>query len=75
MNSIDRRLRLVDAFVFALVIVFAVYVRYAFREFVTSDFTNFTSFWYAAVQERGFAAAGSGRRSEGAGGARFDRVG
>lgn len=48
-----------DGFVFALVVVFAVYVRYAMREFVTSDFINFTSLWYAAVQERGFAATGT----------------
>jgi Gpi18-like mannosyltransferase len=42
-----------------LVVVFAVYVRYMFRDFITSDFTNYTSLWYAAVQEHGLAAAGT----------------
>ena len=55
----DRQTRLTDAFVFALAAVFAMYIRYAFREFVTSDYVNFTSFWYAAVQEHGFAATGT----------------
>jgi Gpi18-like mannosyltransferase len=54
-----RSQRFADALVFSLVVVFAVYVRYAMREFVTSDFTHFTGFWYAAVQERGFAATGT----------------
>jgi Gpi18-like mannosyltransferase len=43
----------------ALVVVFAMYLRYMFRDFITSDFTNFTSVWYAAVQQHGFAAAGT----------------
>jgi Gpi18-like mannosyltransferase len=43
----------------ALIVVFAVYVRYMFRNFITSDFANFTSVWYAAVQQHGFAAAGT----------------
>src|SRR5450631_24407 len=43
----------------ALIVVFAMYVRYMFRDFITSDFNNFTSVWYAAVQEHGFAAAGT----------------
>ena len=43
----------------ALVVVFAMYVRYMFRDFITSDYTNFTSLWYAAVQQHGFAAAGT----------------
>jgi len=43
----------------ALVVVFAMYVRYMLRDFITSDFINFTSVWYAAVQEHGFAAAGT----------------
>jgi len=42
-----------------LVVVFAVYVRYMFRDFITSDFTHYTSLWYAAVQEHGLAAAGT----------------
>jgi Gpi18-like mannosyltransferase len=51
--------RIADIFVFALVAVFAVYVRYSFRDFVTSDFTDYTSLWYAAVKSQGFAAAGT----------------
>ncbi len=51
--------KLADTFVFGLVVVFALCVRYAMREFVTSDFINFTSVWYAAVQEHGFAATGT----------------
>ncbi len=43
----------------ALVFVFAMYVRYMFRDFITGDFINYTSLWYAAVQEHGFAAAGT----------------
>jgi Gpi18-like mannosyltransferase len=43
----------------ALVVVFAMYVRYMFRDFITSDYTNFTSVWYTAVQQHGFAAAGT----------------
>jgi Gpi18-like mannosyltransferase len=43
----------------ALIIVFAMYVRYMFRDFITSDFTNFTRVWYASVQQHGFAAAGT----------------
>lgn len=48
-----------DCVAAALVAVFAIYVRYMLRDFVTSDFTNFTSLWYAAVQEHGLAAAGT----------------
>ncbi len=51
--------RVADTFVFGLVVVFAVCVRYAMREYVTSDFVNFTSLWYAAVKEHGFAATGT----------------
>src|ERR1700682_4673556 len=51
--------RPIDYAAAALVVVFAVYVRYMFRDFITSDFTNFTSVWYAAVQQHGFAAAGT----------------
>jgi len=29
------------------------------RDFITSDFTNYTSVWYAALKEHGFAAAGT----------------
>jgi Gpi18-like mannosyltransferase len=43
----------------ALIVVFAVYVRYMFRNFITSDFINYTSLWYASVQEHGLAAAGT----------------
>jgi Gpi18-like mannosyltransferase len=54
-----ERVRPTDYAVAALIFVFAVYVRYMLRDFVTSDFTHYTSFWYAAVQEHGFAAAGT----------------
>jgi Gpi18-like mannosyltransferase len=43
----------------ALIVVFALYVRYMLRDFITSDFINYTSLWYAAVQEHGLAAAGT----------------
>lgn len=48
-----------DCVAAALVVVFAAYLRYMFRDFVTGDFINYTSVWYAAVQEHGLAAAGS----------------
>lgn len=51
--------RAADYAAVGLAVVFAVYVRYMFRDFITSDFTNFTSVWYAAVQQQGFAAAGT----------------
>lgn len=51
--------RLTDWFVFALAVVFAVGVRFAMREYVTSDYVNYTSQWYAAVRQHGFAAAGT----------------
>jgi len=51
--------QLADYAAVALAAVFAVYVRYMFRDFITSDFTNFTSVWYSAVQHQGFAAAGT----------------
>jgi Gpi18-like mannosyltransferase len=51
--------RPIDYAAAALIVVFAVYVRYMFRNFITSDFNEFTSIWYAAVQEHGFAAAGT----------------
>ena len=54
--AMERR---ADAFVFVLAVIFAVYVRYAFRDFFTSDFTEYTSLWYAAVQSQGLAAAGT----------------
>jgi Gpi18-like mannosyltransferase len=54
-----RTIRPSDFAAAALVGVFAMYVRYMFRDFVTSDFINYTSVWYAAVQEHGFAAAGT----------------
>ncbi len=50
---------LADWFVFALAAVFAIGVRFAMREYVTSDYVNYTSQWYAAVQQHGFAAAGT----------------
>jgi Gpi18-like mannosyltransferase len=52
-------IRPIDYAAAALVVVFAAYVRYMFRNFITGDFTNFTSVWYAAVQQQGFAAAGT----------------
>ena len=48
-----------DAFVFALAVIFAVFIRYAYRDFFTSDFEEYTSVWYAAVKAQGFAAAGT----------------
>jgi Gpi18-like mannosyltransferase len=54
-----KNMRGVDYAAAALIVVFAVYVRYMFRDFNTSDFVNFTSQWYAAVQQQGFAAAGT----------------
>ena len=48
-----------DRFVFVLAAAFALFVRYAFRDFTTSDFTEYTSIWYAAVQAQGLAAAGT----------------
>jgi Gpi18-like mannosyltransferase len=52
-------IRPIDYAAAALVVVFAAYVRYMFRNFITSDFNEYTSIWYAAVQEHGFAAAGT----------------
>ncbi len=52
-------IRPIDYAAAALIFVFAMYVRYMFRDFITSDFINYTSIWYAAVQEHGFAAAGT----------------
>ena len=54
--ALERR---ADTFVFALAVIFAVYVRYSFRDFFTSDFTEYTSLWYAAVKAQGLAAAGT----------------
>jgi len=54
-----RTIRPGDVAAAVLAAVFAIYVRYMFRDFVTSDFSNYTSVWYAAVQEHGFAAAGT----------------
>src|SRR3984957_13872126 len=51
--------RPIDYAAAALIVVFAVYVRYMLRNFITSDFNEFTSVWYAAVQEHGFAASGT----------------
>ena len=51
--------RPIDYAAAALIVVFAVYVRYMLRNFITGDFNEFTSVWYAAVQEHGFAAAGT----------------
>src|SRR6266404_1008399 len=51
--------RPIDYAAAALIVVFAMYVRYMLRDFVTSDFYEYTSHWYAAVQEHGFAAAGT----------------
>ncbi len=48
-----------DALVFVLAIVFACFVRYAFRDFPTSDFKEFTGIWYAGVQTQGFAVTGT----------------
>lgn len=53
------RRTLTDWFVFALALVFAIGVRFAMREYVTSDYVNYTGQWYAAVQRNGFAAAGT----------------
>ena len=50
---------LAELFVFALALIFALYVRYAFRSYLTSDYDSFTSLWYQAVKEQGFAAAGT----------------
>ena len=55
-RAMERR---ADAFVFVLAVIFAVYVRYSFRDFFTSDFTEYTSLWYAAVKSQGLAAAGT----------------
>ena len=54
-----RTIRPSDFAAAVLVAVFAMYLRYMCRDFVTSDFINYTSVWYAAVQEHGFAAAGT----------------
>ncbi|MDP9083638.1 MAG: hypothetical protein M3N50_07715 [Pseudomonadota bacterium] len=51
--------RPIDYAAAALIVVFAMYVRYLFRDFITSDFNEFTSIWYTAVKEQGFAAAGT----------------
>jgi Gpi18-like mannosyltransferase len=48
-----------DAFVFALAVVFAVTVRYLCRNYASDDYINATSLWYGAVQQQGFAAAGT----------------
>jgi Gpi18-like mannosyltransferase len=55
-STTERR---ADAFVFVLAAVFAFFVRYSFRDFSTSDFTEYTSIWYAAVQAQGLGAAGT----------------
>jgi Gpi18-like mannosyltransferase len=54
-----RPQQIADLFVFGLSVVFAAFVRYSFRDFVTSDFDHYTSLWYAAVKSQGFAAAGT----------------
>src|ERR1700686_1258539 len=51
--------RPIDYAAAALIVVFAMYLRYMLRNFITSDFNEYTSFWYAAVQQQGFAAAGT----------------
>jgi Gpi18-like mannosyltransferase len=55
-TTMERR---ADALVFVLAAVFALFIRYAFRDFSTSDFTEYTGIWYAAVQAQGLAAAGT----------------
>ncbi len=37
--------RPIDYAAAALIVVFAMYVRYLFRDFITSDFNEFTSIW------------------------------
>lgn len=48
-----------DAFLFALGVVFAVSLRFLYRDFVSLDYIHFTSLWYGDVQQQGFAAAGT----------------
>jgi Gpi18-like mannosyltransferase len=57
--AVDSSAQRADAFVFVLAAAFAFFVRYAFRDFSTSDFTEYTSVWYAAVQAQGLEAAGT----------------
>jgi len=52
--------RITDVCVLAMATTFALYVRYCFRNFETTDFRLDTSLWYAAVQQQGLAAAGTG---------------
>src|ERR1700677_3613208 len=52
--------RLTDLAVLVMGTVFALYIRYSFRNFETMDFKLDTSLWYAAVQQQGLAAAGTG---------------
>jgi Gpi18-like mannosyltransferase len=52
--------RLTDLAVLVMGTVFALYIRYCFRNFETIDFKLDTSLWYAAVQQQGLAAAGTG---------------
>jgi Gpi18-like mannosyltransferase len=55
----DAAERVIDAGVFTLAVILAIYVRYSFRNFVTSDFDEFTNLWYAAVKSQGFGSAGT----------------
>lgn len=47
---------LADVVVVGLGLILALYVRYIFRDFVSLDFTKFTSVWYQAVKDQGLAA-------------------
>lgn len=55
----DSWTRATDAFAVALALIFALYLRFLFRGYVTGDFTEYTSVWYEAVQSQGFAAVGT----------------
>src|SRR4030095_11434725 len=46
--------------VLVLGLLFAIYLRFVFREFESRDFTFDTSRWYAAVRDQGLGATASG---------------
>jgi len=51
--------RVADACIFALGVAFALFVRYCYRDVSNSDFSYYTSHWYAAVQQLGLKATGT----------------
>jgi Gpi18-like mannosyltransferase len=55
----DRQGRAADYAAAALVIAFGLGLRYYFRSYITDDYLEWTSRWYAAVKQYGIAATGT----------------